>query len=418
MISDQMGYKKPINVLYVLNATGGGASLGIYEMLRALPRDRYRAFAVAPPDCGKDRLEKLRPIFDDIRLFHIPWWNVNDNLDIARRLAIAASRLKNGISVNRATVETIKAIRAWNIDLVHTGTSLTINGALAARETGVRHIWHIKECIGQHNRVHFRAPDNKLVKHMSTLSSRVVAMSEHVADVFRSNGCANLDVLPDGVDLQPYIGGESRFLRERLGLNENEKLVGMVASLTSSWKRHDVYIRMVGHLARQEPNVRFVIIGPKPGANRWPYDHSTSYYKRLMRLTSDCVPDGRLTFLDFVPDPADIMRSLDVLVHPCEIEPFGRIAIEAMAAGRPVVGPLTGGIAETVVDGETGFLVAGGSPKEFAEATRTLLRDDSLCKRFGEAGRVRAQACYSLERHVQAQCQIYEQALGRAMAIN
>src|ERR1041384_3315760 len=111
MISNQVGYKKPINVRYVLNATGGGASLGIYEMLRALPRDRYRAFAVAPPDCDMDRLKKLRPIFDDIRLFHIPWWNVNDNLDIARRLAMAASRLKNGISVSRATAETIDAIR-------------------------------------------------------------------------------------------------------------------------------------------------------------------------------------------------------------------------------------------------------------------------------------------------------------------
>ena len=71
-------------------------------------------------------------------------------------------------------------------------------------------------------------------------------------------------------------------------------------------------------------------------------------------------------------------------MHPCDIEPFGRIAIEAMAAGTPVVGPNVGGISETVVDGETGILVAPGALDAFANATEQLIRDPSLRAKNGQ----------------------------------
>ena len=401
---------KQIRILYVLNALGGGASLGTYEMLRGLPRDRFAPYAVAPPG-STAQLERMRPLFEDVRLCPVASWNIEPRLGALRRIAIELGKRRRNISFDkRRAIQ--KAIRDWKIDIVHTGTSLNLGGALAAKEAGVPHVWHIKECIGQAGRVQFPMPDEELARYISGMSAQVIAMSEYIARFFRAHDCRNVEILPDGVNLQPYMNGSSRELRRKLNIGEDQFLVGMVASLASTWKQHEVFIEMAGLLAARHPEVHFLLIGPKPTATRWPHDLAHRYYKRLVRLAFECVRDGRLSFLDFIPDTPDLMRSLDVLVHTCSVEPFGRIAIEAMAAGTPIVGPFTGGIAETVVDGETGLLVRPRDARAFADATSCLFQDARLRNRLGEAGRLRSQERYTLALHVDRQIAIYDHVMG------
>ncbi|MFL6228333.1 MAG: glycosyltransferase family 4 protein, partial [Pyrinomonadaceae bacterium] len=330
---------------------------------------------------------------------------------LARRAAIAFGNRRHGVSLSSKTRAVLQAIRDWRIDLVHSGTSLNDCGARAAREAGVPHVWHIKECVGGSGRVHFPLPDEELARHICGLSARVVVMSEYIARFFRRHDCRNLEVLPDGVDLDPYTNGTSRRLRAELGIGDDRLLVGMVASLASTWKQHEVFIRMAGELAAADERAHFLLIGPQPRAHRWPHELPRRYYEGLLKLARERVPAERITFMDTYPDTPDIMRSLDVLVHPCSVEPFGRIAIEAMAAGTPVVGPLTGGIAETVTDGETGLLVKPRDHNAFAEATALLLDSPELRARMGEAGRRRAEARYRIGLHAERQTAIYEQVM-------
>lgn len=399
-----------MKILYVLNSLGGGASLGTYEMLRGLPRDRFEAYAVAPAG-GAEQLARVRPLFADVRLMPLPQWNVLPRLGAARRMALRVGHWRRGISLRNTTRALRRAIQDWGIDLVHTGTSLNACGAEAAAEEGVPHVWHIKECIGRSGRVQFPMADEELARYISRTSARVLVMSEYIARFFVRHDCQNLEVLPDGVELAPYAEGTSRDLRARLGVGDGELLVGMVASLASTWKQHDVFIRMAGELARREPRARFLLVGPQSSARRWPHELPHRYFEGLVRLASECVPANRLTFMGTVSDAPDIMRSLDVLVHPCSVEPFGRIAIEAMAAGTPVVGPLTGGIAETVVDGETGLLVKPRDHEAFAGATGLLLSNPDLRARLGAAGRRRASERYSLGLHVERQAALYENVM-------
>ena len=400
---------RPIRILYVLNSAEGGASFGIYEMLKGLPRGRFAPYAVIPP--GNDtQLQRVRELFADVRTMPVPWWNINREAGLARRMTWALGRWRRGI-VQRDNAGAIgRAIDDWGIDLVHTGTSLTRGGATAAHQRQLPHVWHIKEGIGSRNRVQFPLPDRELVQYMSRRSARIVTMSHYVAEIFYEHGSRNVRVIPDGVDLQAYGSNASQNLRQRLGLRTDQCLVGMVASFSSSWKRHDLFVRMVSLLAREEPGTQFIAIGGKPsGPVRWPHDLPSRYYEGIARLAGELVPEGKLRFLDSVPDPPDIMRSLDILVHPCDVEPFGRIAIEAMAAGTPVVGPKAGGISETIADGETGFLVTPGDPPSFAEATRRLIRDRDLRRRLGEAGRIRVQKLYTVDQQVEQLAAIYEE---------
>ncbi|HOJ68105.1 MAG TPA: glycosyltransferase family 4 protein [Candidatus Hydrogenedentes bacterium] len=75
-------------------------------------------------------------------------------------------------------------------------------------------------------------------------------------------------------------------------------------------------------------------------------------------------------------------------------EPFGLVAVEAMATGRPVVASRTGGLADIIVDGETGILVSPGDPEALADAIAKLLSEPETRARMGAAGRLRAEQHY------------------------
>jgi len=103
--------------------------------------------------------------------------------------------------------------------------------------------------------------------------------------------------------------------------------------------------------------------------------------------------------VEFVTSPDDARRrrllsSARVVVYTPEREHFGYVPLEAMAAGRPVVAVAEGGPAETVLDGETGFLCAPTAPA-FADAMAVVIGDPRLAERLGRAGRAHVARAFS-----------------------
>ncbi len=91
----------------------------------------------------------------------------------------------------------------------------------------------------------------------------------------------------------------------------------------------------------------------------------------------------------------ELYTNARVFVCPSVYEPFGIINLEAMACETPVVASAVGGIQEVVVPGETGLLVPPADPRALAEAINKLLRDKSLARKMGKAGRQRAENYFS-----------------------
>ena len=93
-----------------------------------------------------------------------------------------------------------------------------------------------------------------------------------------------------------------------------------------------------------------------------------------------------------------------------------RAALEAMAAGRPVVGRRIGALGEAVAHGVTGLIVADDRPESVAGALRSLLADPARARAMGEAGRRRARDLFSPERHAEQTEAIYRRALAARRA--
>ena len=104
-------------------------------------------------------------------------------------------------------------------------------------------------------------------------------------------------------------------------------------------------------------------------------------------------------------------KAASVLILPSDDEPFGRVLVEAMALGVPVVATRSGGVPEIVRDKEDGLLVAPGRADEIAFAAKKILNDDSLRNRLGQAALKRAE-CFSLEKHVADMTRLFQETLG------
>ena len=107
----------------------------------------------------------------------------------------------------------------------------------------------------------------------------------------------------------------------------------------------------------------------------------------------------RVRFLGFRPNAPRLIPAFDIIAVPSHVEPLGNATLEAMAAGRPVVGSRVGGIPEMVVDGETGLLVESRNATALAAAIESLVRDPDRAHAFGRAGRARAEQVFSVAAH-------------------
>ncbi|WP_309056152.1 glycosyltransferase family 4 protein [Streptomyces sp.] len=189
--------------------------------------------------------------------------------------------------------------------------------------------------------------------------------------------------LPPGVDektFHPGSGGDG--VRARLGLSDRPVVV-CVSRLVPR-KGQDTLIRAMPAILRRVPDAVLLIVGGGP------------YEKELRRLAATTGVAGSVRFTGAVPWselPAHYGAG-DVFAMPCrtrrgglDVEGLGIVYLEASATGLPVVAGDSGGAPDAVLDGETGWVVRGGSAEETADRVATLLLDPELRARMGERGR-------------------------------
>ena len=207
-----------------------------------------------------------------------------------------------------------------------------------------------------------------------------------IAPALGAAAAARMVQLPPGVDertFHPASGGAA--VRERLGLTERPVVV-CVSRLVRR-KGQDTLIRAMPHILAEVPDAVLLVVGGGP------------YRADLERLARETGVAGSVRFTGPVPWeelPAHYGAG-DVFAMPCrtrrgglDVEGLGIVYLEASATGLPVVAGDSGGAPDAVLDGETGWVVRGGSPqapRETAERVTTLLKDAELRARMGKRGR-------------------------------
>jgi glycosyltransferase involved in cell wall biosynthesis len=195
---------------------------------------------------------------------------------------------------------------------------------------------------------------------------------------------ARVTLVPNFVDDAAFQAPDEplrrRLVRE-LGVPEDGRLIGIIASLRPI-KNHDILIRALALLIRDVPEAHLVVVGD--GESR------TS----LESLAGELHVREHVTFTGVRSNAPNLHHLFEVSVLCSRTEGFPNSVVEAMAAGRPVVGTDVVGIRDAVSHEETGLLVPPGDPAALAAALRRLLSDRGLARRMGEHGRTRARQSF------------------------
>jgi glycosyltransferase involved in cell wall biosynthesis len=216
-----------------------------------------------------------------------------------------------------------------------------------------------------------------------------------------------------------YLGvDEARFrprpregdrLRSALQLPLEAPIVTLMARYQDV-KGHDVFVDACRAIAAKLPGAHFVIAGDNAFGGRREERFAESI---IQSVRSDRVLRHRVTFTGWVSNPEDLLAASDVVVSTSRLESFGMVIIEAMACGVPVVSTDAGGQRESVIDGETGYLVPNGQPAQIADRVVRLLASDPLRRRMGAAGRARVVKHFTLDRYAESFSKLLVSAAGK-----
>ncbi len=289
----------------------------------------------------------------------------------------------------------VVAAKARQNDVIYANSQKAfVVGALASALTGRPLVWRLRDVL---DASHFSA----LLRRVAVLlgnwkASRVIVNSVATGKAFTAVGgdARKISVAYPGIDEAPFLAVSAETIAKlRAEIAPGAALIGVFGRL-SNWKGQAVFIDAIARL----PDAIGVIVGA-------PLFGEEAYAEALHRQVEALGISGRVRFLGFRSDIPALMRSMDVIVHSSIApEPFGRVVVEGMLSGNPVVASAAGGVLEIIENGKTGWLCKPGNATALAQTLQTVLTDKMQTTAIAAAGQAHARATFTINATVKQIC--------------
>ncbi len=376
-------------VAFVVRASRGGMARHVLELMARLPRERYEPVALLAPE---DDLMRARVAALGIPFVPVP---IADRIDllgdrasaahIAAQLEALAPDLVH-LHSNKAALVGTAALRRMasapaSVFTAHNVPSFERAGFLG-RTMGRRALKGIGASVGHTIAVSY-ALGTRLVEDAGFDEARVSVVHNGVdaaaiaAEVAATDGAA---------------------LREKHSIPADAVVLGTVGRLVAD-KGVDVLLRAVAALDSRYPALHCVIVGDGPDE------------ARLRAVASEHGLAHRVTFAGFAEDPYPWLAAFDIFVMPTLLEAFGMAALEAMAAGLPVVASNVGGLPEVITDNSDGLLFEPGNVSSLCDTLGWMLSEPALDARLRAQAAATVRERFTLEHVALQTAAVYDETL-------
>jgi len=289
-------------------------------------------------------------------------------------------------SVIKTVIGIYNILRRGKYDAIYTNTLKShILGGLAGRLAGAKVIWHMRD-------IPIQPRPKRAIQFASTfIPDKIIAVSEAVGKQF---GGRKVSVIHNGIDaeaIQKKAVQEMPVEIQRImESSSGGPAIGIVGQI-ARWKGQDVFLRAAKLLAEKLPQAKFLIIGEAL------FDEK-DFRLELNNFVGNNNLQKRVTFTGHLENVYPVLKQLDVLVH-CSVdpEPFGRVIIEAMALGVPVIATRGGAVDEIITNGENGLIVPPGDQNQLVEAVENILTDKTMRNRIVSNGTIKVQKVFGLK---------------------
>ena len=403
-----------MKILFLEASSGqvvGGSLTGMLHLIGGLDRKKYQITVVLYEE--KPVVKSLLAQDVRVRVFSKRRLPKEHSLQTdprylkAKRVAPVGRVLRNVRAVGTFLFETLPAaLRLSRFfqeeapDIVHVcnGFRGNLDAIVAARICGIPCIVHAKG-FDKHSFIE---------RLFAPGVASAICMTRAIESHCREQGIRppEFHVVYDGLDLRDFMPTRDRDdVREELGIDPSAPVVGVVGNI-QEWKGQLVLLEALAILRAKHPNAVALIVG---GVHR----SGMAYAERMHRFVDEHGLERNVIFTGARDDVGDIMNCVDVVAHTSvRGEPFGRVIIEGMAVGRPVVATRAGGVPEFVHDGENGILVETGDADQLADVLDRLFTDEDLCRSLSRGALSSAQD-FSVEHHVARMTAIYDRVARR-----
>jgi glycosyltransferase involved in cell wall biosynthesis len=349
----------------------GGGEYSFFDLMSCM-RDHFHPLVIVPQNGSVgNRFQKKNIPANVIPLSKIRPWSFPSIFESVRYLLLAAKRAK--------------------VSLIYAnGSRPAFYGGIVGRVLKIPLIWHCR----------IAKKDKWLDPFLSRLSNLIIVNSRATGKRFTDQTQKKIRVIHNGIDTQ-WLKEESVC---RARVQAPGRQIILVVARVSQCKRHDLALSAFEEAAGAYPDSHLVLAGAKD-----PFE--PEWWDYLQKRTVNSPYAERIHWVGHVEDVRPWYRAASILLLPSDNESFGRVLVEAMACGIPVVATRGGGVPEIVRHEKDGILVPMGKSHELADAIGRILEDDATRQKMGRSGIERAKE-FGLESHIKAIIGTFEEALG------
>ncbi len=276
-----------------------------------------------------------------------------------------------------------KLISQNHVDLLHTNFNLARSRAAIISAL----ISRIPVIVHNRNLAHTLYIDRLLSRYVK----KIICVSDFVKQKYVENGIPEekCTVIYNGVDLDKFRPANNDIYSEELIITSIGRL--------EKWKGQEIFVKAAAIIAHKFPQTKFWIIGDGPET------------KNLESLVEKLQLTHQFKFWGKIENVLAYLQQTKIFVHnSIEAEPFGRVIIEAMACGLPVISTDLGGPKEIIKDGENGFLLSPNNPEILAEKIEFLIKNKKVRHDLGQKSIETVQNIFDIKKTTESIQSIYD----------
>ncbi len=367
---------KDLKILFISHVSGlGGAERSMLELISGLTKRGFYCSVILPFDGPlANELRKMKITFD---IIFLPWCADGGKEYDKNRIG----------EITKSVNDLIEFLKKNDFDVVYSNSSVILQGALAAKILGLKHVWHIREFGELDYDLNFYLKIKERAKFVFNYSDKIIFISDALREYYQS-------YIPDLKSEVVYNNVRMPKLSKDANLKISKNKKGLKLLIIGNVHRGKGQIDAIKAIKTLRDkgidNIFLKIVGGK----------SPEYYEELLDFTRKNDLENQIEFFDFVDMPGNFFIESDIVLMCSRSEGFGRVTVEAMLCGKPVIGANAGGTSEIIENGKNGLMYNPGDVEDLADKIMFFYENRNEIDKFGQYGKEYCKNKFSEEKYV------------------
>ena len=380
-----MRRENKMNIMIIAHERNlGGASKSLVTLASEMQRKGHKVMVVVPFKSGQV-YRKLLELGIPTKKIFFGWWMMPEYWNAFMKFAFRILYALEWIPQKKIE----KIVKQENIQIIHSNSSVIDIGARVSLERGIPHVWHFREYGKDDYRLEFLKGRENSIAYVNNSGSQIVFISKDLRKYYSDICDEHCQVIYNGIPKE-YLN------EKKYQIYGKQKVIFLIAGNMQRTKGHMTALKAAKFLLEEGISGFELWIAGGVAATQ----DSREYAKEIKLFADDNLGE-HCKILGRVSDMKSLREKADVELVCSKREAFGRVTVEAMMAGNPVIGADSGANTELIIDGINGELFINGNAQKLANKMKLFIQEPGKIASCGKKARECAKKMYTSEKNTQ-----------------